>query len=122
MIEFVNQLIEAGIEVAVVTNTIPTHWNKIKQMLLEACPRLSEDHVFASCELSRRKTGKKEDPEFDMFQEVLRRLNLPAQEILFLDDNRAYTAQARENKIAAIDVRPGDQYTKERVLVCLGRL
>ncbi len=106
MVNFINQLIEKGVQVAILTNTIPTHWKRIQDMLHDAFPKLPTDRIFASCEIRKRKTGQKATGDGDVFQFVLEQLDVKAQEVIYLDDNPAYTQQARFNGIYAIDVPP----------------
>lgn len=104
MINFVKQLMDKGYNIAVLTNTIPTHRKKIKEMLCHTFPELPESQIYASCEIGRRKSGIKSDTETDVFQFVLQQLGVDSREVVYLDDNSAYTHQARLNGIYAIDV------------------
>ncbi len=106
MVDFINQLIEKGIRVAILTNTTPTHWKRIQDMLHDAFPKLPTERIFASCEIGKRKTGQKATGDGDVFQFVLKQLGVEARKVIYLDDNPVYTQQARLNGIYAIDVPP----------------
>lgn len=120
MIAFVNALIEKGIKVAILTNTIPTHLREIKRILYEACPQLPRENIFASCEIGYRKTGTSVSFDEDVFQVVLSRLGISAENAIFIDDNQKYTHQARENDLVALDMLPGDKYIKDLIVHKLG--
>lgn len=105
-----------GYQVAILTNTIPSHFIKIKQLLIEAFPQLSEKHIFASFELESRKEGRnKKGKQPDIFQIVLDRLGIKAENAIFLDDNPNYVAQAQDDGITSLQVRSDVANLKERL-------
>ncbi|MGH9455217.1 MAG: HAD family hydrolase [Candidatus Acidiferrales bacterium] len=76
-IRWVEQLRKAGLRLAVLSN-MPL---EIRQYVISHCAWLScFHHLTFSCDVGRVK------PEAEIYQECLRSLDLPPEEILFLDD------------------------------------
>ena len=87
----VQKLIDNGIEVAVLTDTISPLAALVRSRLLELYPQIRSDRIFISSEIGVAKR-EKNAPAFRL---VLEKLGVVAENIVFVDDVLDYTAAAQ---------------------------
>lgn len=101
-IRLINELIEKGYKVALLTNTIPSHLSQIKKIVRDTLPLVSEKDLIASCDLGLRKSGERTADEEDIFKQTLLRLGIEPENAVFVDDNHLHVLQAESDEIVSI--------------------
>ena len=122
-VEIIKELLMKEYKVAILTNTIPSHFKRIRALLMKAIPELEEKYILASCNLGVRKDGRKElsEGQKDIFRVVLKLLGVNKNQAVFLDDNPDFILQSQRAGIDSILVDPKTTKLQELLFSRLSR-
>jgi putative hydrolase of the HAD superfamily len=106
-LDFVKQLRDEGYATYLLSNTNDAHWKYILETSFPEPPEYYFDKLFLSQEMGMAK------PDTEIYAEVLRQIDTPAEECLFIDDSSANCKAAESLGIHTYNAPVHTDYREE---------